>query len=173
METLLSRHIFFVGPPLARWVVSGGPTNRWPNEQWSDNKMFFDVILCHDFLVLDLEVIKTSPMRLWFDGFLALDPEVNKTIVFMHFEWSRIYLLGDVQNSPGEWKVSVLLNKTTVFIYLRQEPPWTPREVPGANRTPPEHQWAAITGALVPAKCTIPENTWFCNFFDSREMLFG
>ena len=64
METLLRRHIFFVGPPLARWVVGGGPTNRWPNEQWSDNKMFFDVIWCHDFLVLAPEVIKTSPMRL-------------------------------------------------------------------------------------------------------------
>ena len=64
METLLRRHIFFVGPLLARWVVVGGPTNVWPNEQWSDNKMFFDVISCHDLPVLAPEVIETSPMKL-------------------------------------------------------------------------------------------------------------
>ena len=81
METLLRRHIFFVGPPLARWVIGRGPTNRWPNEQRSDKKMFFDVILCHD---------QNQPHEAWFGGFLALDPEVDKTIVFMHLEWSRI-----------------------------------------------------------------------------------
>ena len=76
METLLRRHIFFVGPPLARWVIGRGPTNRWPNEQWSDNKMFFDVILCHDFLVLAPEVIKTSPMRL---DLVVFSPWIQKS----------------------------------------------------------------------------------------------
>jgi len=53
------------------------------------------------------------------------------------------------------------------YIYARshQELPWAPRELPGANRTLPEHQWAAITGALVLAKWTILENTWFCKLF--------
>ena len=79
METLLHRHTFLVGPPPARWV-GGGPTNRWPNEQWSDNKMFPDVILCwyrepirqnesqetrfSDFSALAQEVDKTNPKRL-------------------------------------------------------------------------------------------------------------
>ena len=65
---------------------------------------------------------QNQPYEAWFDGFLALDPEVDKTIVFMHFEWSRIYFLGDVQNSPGEWIVLVLSINTIVFIYLHQEP---------------------------------------------------
>ena len=46
-------------------------------------------------------------------------------------------------------------------------------ELPGANRTLPEHQWAAITGALVLAKLIVLGNSWFCNFSGSREMLFG
>ena len=66
---------------------------------------------------------QNQPHEAWFDGFLALDPEVDNAIVFKYFEWSRIYFLGDVQNSLGEWKVLVLLHKTIVFIYLRQEPP--------------------------------------------------
>ena len=85
--------------------------------------MFFNVILCRDFLVLAPEVIKTSRIEARFDGFLALDPEVDKTISFMHFEWSRIYFLGDVQNSPGEWKIQVLLNKNHGFMNFSQEPP--------------------------------------------------
>ena len=74
METLLHRHTFLVGPPPARWV-GGGPTNRWPNEQWSDNKIFPDVILCW----------YREPMRQnesqenRFNAFLALAPEIDKT----------------------------------------------------------------------------------------------
>ena len=37
----------------------------------------------------------------------------------LHFDWSIIYILGDVQNSPGKWKVSILLDIIIVFIYLR------------------------------------------------------
>ena len=37
----------------------------------------------------------------------------------LHFDWSIIYILGDVQNSPGEWDVSILLDIIMVFIYSR------------------------------------------------------
>ena len=38
MDTILRRCIFHVGPPLAKQEC-GGPTNRWHNKQWSDNKI--------------------------------------------------------------------------------------------------------------------------------------
>ena len=80
-DQLLWKHFcvdthFSWAPPPARWV-GGGPTNRWPNEQWSE---FPDVILCwyrepirqnesqeirfNDFSALAQEVDKTSPKKL-------------------------------------------------------------------------------------------------------------
>ena len=131
-----------------------------------------------------------------FDEFLAMAPEVDKTsprkLDLMIFEpWIQestkqwlSWTLNDPEYSFWDTRRIALGNEKYTFcliklwfsyIYARshQDLPWAPRELPGANRTLPEHQWAAITGALVVAKWTILENTWFCNFFDSREMLFG
>ena len=74
METLLHRHTFLVGPPPARWV-GGGPTNRWPNEQWSDNTMCPDVILCW----YREPIRQNESQENRFDAFLALAPEIDKT----------------------------------------------------------------------------------------------
>ena len=75
METLLRRHTFLLRPPLARWV-GGGPTNRWPNERWSDNGMFPDVILCR---YHKKSIKQNESQEIRFDDFLALAPEVEKT----------------------------------------------------------------------------------------------
>ena len=103
-------------------------------------KCFF---LCHDFLVLLApEVIKNSPMRL---DLVVFSPWVQKST--KRKETFRIAL-------GNEKERFCLIKPWFSYIYARshQELPWAPRELPGANRTFPEHQWAAITGALVLAK---------------------
>ena len=96
----------------------------------------------------------------WFDGFLALDPEVDKTIVFMHFEWSRIYFLGDVQNSPGEWKVAVLHNKTIVFIYLHQEPPRATMDAQRGSRSQQDPPGASMSCDNWCSRASQMNNSW-------------
>ena len=74
MEIFLRRHIFFVGPPVVRWV-DRGPTSRWPNERWSDNQMFSWCNMCrHHVLIRQNQSQETR-----FDDFLALAPVFEKT----------------------------------------------------------------------------------------------
>ena len=103
---------------------------------------------------------QNQPHEAWFDGFLALDPEVDKTIVFMHFEWSRIYFLGDVQNSPGEWKVLVLLNKIIVFLYLRQEPPRATMDAQRGSRSQQDLPGASMACDNWCSRASQMNNSW-------------
>ena len=183
LEPLLRRHTFLLGTPPARWA-GGGPTNRWPNEQWSDTKIFPDVILCwyrepmrqnesqetrfNDFSALAQEVDKTSPRRL---DLMIFEPWIQESTKQWH-SWAPNdpeYCFWDtLKMLLGNQKYRFYpMNQSFFYMSAKshQEPPWAPRELPGANRTFPEHQWAAITSALVLAKWTILENTWFCKFF--------
>ena len=94
METLLRRHIFIAGPPLARWVRRGGPRTCDPMNDDPIIKCSPDVILCRyhvlirqnashesrfdDCLALVPEVNKKQTQKSRFDDFLALAPEVDE-----------------------------------------------------------------------------------------------
>ena len=160
------------------WWLSGLGFRSRQNES---RDAWFD-----DFPASDQEIDKTSPRRLDLMTFWPWLQKSRKPVPGGLIEWlsscgsrSRQNDSLLIWNDPeyrswetfrialGSEKYKFCLIKLWFsYIYARshQEPAWTPREDPGAN-TLPEHQWAAITGALVLAKWKILENTWFCNFF--------
>ena len=110
METLLRRHVFLVGPPLARWV-DGGTTKRWP---WGDPMNDDPIIKCSSDVILwryHVLIRRNESQETRFDDFLALAPEVEKTnprkLDFMTF-WP--WIKKSTKLVPGEsiWWLSGL-----------------------------------------------------------------
>ena len=125
------------------WWLSGHGSRSRQNQS---QEARFD-----DFPAMAPEVDKTSPRKL---DLMIFDPWIQESTK----QWLS-WTLNDPEYSFWDTRRIALGNEKYRFcliklwfsyIYARshQDLPWAPRELPGANRTLPEHQWAAITGAL-------------------------